>query len=125
MDREQDYAFYGGGGGSQGSRMYKNVQRGSNTGNDYFTEPTTPPFSSRPPSGEFSPGLLDLHSFDTELLPEVGHLPFHLRVTVSECNVDLCVRKSYFGLQMQRINETGSYLYFCFIKKYAGRTFGI
>ncbi|KAK5843055.1 hypothetical protein PVK06_005485 [Gossypium arboreum] len=67
----QDYAFYGGGGGSQGSRMYRNVQRGSNTGNDYFTEPTTPPFSSRPPSGEFSPGLLDLHSFDTELLPEM------------------------------------------------------
>ncbi|KAG4211751.1 hypothetical protein ERO13_A02G086900v2 [Gossypium hirsutum] len=70
----QDYAFYGGGGGSQGSRMYKNVQRGSNTGNDYFTEPTTPPFSSRPPSGEFSPGLLDLHSFDTELLPEIPNL---------------------------------------------------
>nr|KJB13166.1 hypothetical protein B456_002G059900 [Gossypium raimondii] len=76
----QDYAFYGGGGGSQGSRMYRNVQRGSNTGNDYFTEPTTPPVSSRPPSqrrngedspGEFSPGLLDLHSFDTELLPEM------------------------------------------------------
>ncbi|MBA0759090.1 hypothetical protein Gotri_022015 [Gossypium trilobum] len=75
----QDYAFYGGG-GSQGSRMYRNVQRGSNTGNDYFTEPTTPPVSSRPPSqrrngedspGEFSPGLLDLHSFDTELLPEM------------------------------------------------------
>ncbi|KAG8497092.1 hypothetical protein CXB51_008326 [Gossypium anomalum] len=74
----QDYAFYGGGGGSQGSRMYRNVQRGSNTGNDYFTEPTTPPVSSRPPSQrrngedsprEFSPGLLDLHSFDTELLP--------------------------------------------------------
>ncbi|MBA0759091.1 hypothetical protein Gotri_022015 [Gossypium trilobum] len=60
--------------------MYRNVQRGSNTGNDYFTEPTTPPVSSRPPSqrrngedspGEFSPGLLDLHSFDTELLPEM------------------------------------------------------
>ncbi|KAH1114127.1 hypothetical protein J1N35_007505 [Gossypium stocksii] len=76
----QDYAFSGAGGGSQGSRMYRNVQRGSNTGNDYFMEPTTPPVSSRPPSqrrngedspGKFSPGLLDLHSFDTELLPEM------------------------------------------------------
>lgn len=79
----QDYAFYGGGvggGGGQGSRMYRNVQRGFNTGNDFFTEPTTPPVSSRPSSqrknggdspSEFSPGLLDLHSFDTELLPEM------------------------------------------------------
>lgn len=45
-------------------------------------EPSTPPGNSRArkngessPS-EFSPGLLDLHSFDTELLPEVGILPF-------------------------------------------------
>lgn len=43
-------------------------------------EPSTPPVSSRPSSqrksgeespSELSPGLLDLHSFDTELLPEV------------------------------------------------------
>ncbi|OMO66740.1 hypothetical protein COLO4_30398 [Corchorus olitorius] len=80
----QDYAFYGGGGGGggggQGSRMYRNAQRGFNGGNDFFTEPTTPPVSSRPSSqrkngddspNEFSPGLLDLHSFDTELLPEM------------------------------------------------------
>ncbi|XWS20305.1 hypothetical protein CRYUN_Cryun31cG0089100 [Craigia yunnanensis] len=81
----QDYAFYdgeggGGGGQGQGSRMYRNVQRGFNTGNDFFTEPTTPSVSSRPSSqrkngedspSEFSPGLLDLHSFDTELLPEM------------------------------------------------------
>ncbi|XWS16352.1 hypothetical protein CRYUN_Cryun34aG0078400 [Craigia yunnanensis] len=79
----QDYAFYGGGGeggGGQGSTMYRNVQRGFNMPNDFFTEPTTPPVSSRPSSqrkngedspSEFSPGLLDLHSFDTELLPEM------------------------------------------------------
>lgn len=67
--------------------MYRNVQRGFNTGNDFFMEPSTPPVSSRPPNqrkngddspNEFSPGLLDLHSFDTELLPEVGHLSFLL-----------------------------------------------
>ncbi|XVE52097.1 hypothetical protein DITRI_Ditri02bG0093900 [Diplodiscus trichospermus] len=60
--------------------MYRNVQRGF-TGNDFLTEPTTPPVSSRPSSqrnngedspSEFSPGLLDLHSFDTELLPEMS-----------------------------------------------------
>ncbi|KAE7997443.1 hypothetical protein FH972_002081 [Carpinus fangiana] len=64
----QDYGFYGGGGGGgQGSRMYRNAQ----------LEPSTPPGNSRArkngessPS-EFSPGLLDLHSFDTELLPEI------------------------------------------------------
>ncbi|XP_022721428.1 kinesin-like protein KIN-13B isoform X2 [Durio zibethinus] len=60
--------------------MYRNLQRGFNTGNNFFTDPTTPPFSSRPSSqsksgedspNELSPGLLDLHSFDTELLPEM------------------------------------------------------
>ncbi|MFQ6644830.1 hypothetical protein Gotur_019543 [Gossypium turneri] len=77
----QDYAFYGGGdGGGQGSRMYRNIQREFSMGNDFFTEPTTPPVGSRPSSqrtngdqspNEFSPGLLDLHSIDTELLPEM------------------------------------------------------
>nr|VDC77360.1 unnamed protein product [Brassica rapa] len=65
-----DYGYYGGG---QGARGYQNAQR-----NDFFGEPTTPQYGSRPSSqrrnndeSEFSPGLLDLHSFDTELLPEV------------------------------------------------------
>ncbi|KAH9714370.1 kinesin-like protein KIN-13B [Citrus sinensis] len=49
-------------------------------GNEFYMEPSTPPVSSRPSSqrksgeqspNEFSPGLLDLHSFDTELLPEM------------------------------------------------------
>ncbi|MBA0870944.1 hypothetical protein Goshw_019252 [Gossypium schwendimanii] len=60
--------------------MYRNIQREFSMGNDFFTEPTTPPVGSRPSSqrmngdqspNEFSPGLLDLHSFDTELLPEM------------------------------------------------------
>ncbi|KAJ4718130.1 Kinesin-like protein [Melia azedarach] len=78
----QDFNFYGGGGGGggQGSRMYRNAQRGFGGGNEFYMEPSTPPVSSRPSSqrksgeqspNEFSPGLLDLHSFDTELLPEM------------------------------------------------------
>ncbi|KAI5593998.1 hypothetical protein BDE02_03G047500 [Populus trichocarpa] len=83
----QDYNFYGGGGGGgvggQALRMYRNAQSSFNRGNEFYSEPTTPPVSSRPSSqrkngedssNEFSPGLLDLHSFDTELLPEVPGL---------------------------------------------------
>jgi kinesin family protein 2/24 len=65
----QDFGFFGG--GLQGSRMSRNVA----------LDPSTP-LGSRSSSmrkngddqvspSEFSPGLLDLHSFDTELLPEV------------------------------------------------------
>ncbi|KAF4372473.1 hypothetical protein F8388_027146 [Cannabis sativa] len=70
----QDFGFYGsvgvGGGGAQGSRMYRNAQRGFN---DFYMEPNTPPRrkNSDDSPNEFSPGLLDLHSFDTELLPEM------------------------------------------------------
>ncbi|XP_044495018.1 LOW QUALITY PROTEIN: kinesin-like protein KIN-13B [Mangifera indica] len=81
MPSLQDYNFYGGtGGGGQGLRMYRTGQRGFNGGNEIYTEHSTPPVSSRPSSqrksgeqspNEFSPGLLDLHSFDTELLPEM------------------------------------------------------
>nr|POE48536.1 kinesin-like protein kin-13b [Quercus suber] len=65
----QDFGFYGG--GVQGSRMSRNI-----------VDPPTP-LGSRSmslrrngddrvsPTSEFSPGLLDLHSFDTELLPEM------------------------------------------------------
>lgn len=73
----QDYGYYAGGGGGQAATRgyHQNAPRG----NDFFGEPTTPQYSSRPSSqrknttdeSEFSPGLLDLHSFDTELLPEV------------------------------------------------------
>lgn len=84
-----DCALYGGGGGEEGglgSRMYRNVRRGSNAGNDFSMEHTTPPFSSLPSGqrkngeespSDFSPGLIDLHSFVTELLPEVKHLRFN------------------------------------------------
>ncbi|KAK1360164.1 Peroxidase [Heracleum sosnowskyi] len=74
----QDFGFYGGG-GVEGSRMYKNPQRTFGGGTDLFLEsPLTSPGNSRvrninvgDEASEFSPGLLDLHSFDTELIPEM------------------------------------------------------
>lgn len=69
----QDFGLYGGGGGVHGSRLTRNLQA---------SDPSTPPVSSRSSSlrkngddvslSELSPGLLDLHSFDTELLSEVS-----------------------------------------------------
>ena len=80
----QDYGYYAGG---QGARVYQNAQR-----NDFFGEPTTTQYGSRPSSqrrnndeSEFSPGLLDLHSFDTE----VG--VFWLNAGVFRC----CIHKIY------------------------------
>lgn len=65
--------------GLYSSRMGRGVQRSvSELGSD----PSTPPLSSRSSSlrknadDVLSPGLLDLHSFDTELLPEVVSLFF-------------------------------------------------
>jgi len=58
--------------------MYRNAPRSFNGGNEYYMEPSTPPGGYRASmqkkngedlSGDFSPGLLDLQSFDTELLP--------------------------------------------------------
>lgn len=72
----QDFGYYNGGG--EGSRMYRSlqVQRTFSGGGDLFSEPLTPPGHSRRKNGEepneSSPGLLDLHSFDTELLPEMS-----------------------------------------------------
>ncbi|KAB2081475.1 hypothetical protein ES319_A05G134600v1 [Gossypium barbadense] len=82
--------------GRQGQRstaagLQRNVRRGSNAGNDFFMEPTTPPFSSLPSSqrkngeespSDFSPGLIDLHSFVTELLPELRKRPLNKKVLV-------------------------------------------
>ncbi|CAK9161477.1 unnamed protein product [Ilex paraguariensis] len=73
----QGFDHYGGGG--QGMRMYRNSQRISSGGSDFFTEPLMPPAMSnrrknaeeQASLNEFSHGLLDLHSFDSELLPEV------------------------------------------------------
>ncbi|KAJ7002416.1 kinesin-like protein KIN-13B [Populus alba x Populus x berolinensis] len=46
----QDYNFYGGGGGGVGGqalRMYRNAQSSFNRGNEFYSEPTTPPVSSK------------------------------------------------------------------------------
>lgn len=57
--------------------MYKNPPRTFSGSSDLFAEPLTPPGNARvrrnggDDPNEFSPGLLDLHSFDTELIPEV------------------------------------------------------
>lgn len=79
----QDFGYYGGGGGGQGGRMYNNnrnvgAQRTSSGGSDLFAEPLTPPGRQKKHVGSggddpngFSPGLLDLHSFDTELISEM------------------------------------------------------
>ncbi|KAL0707642.1 hypothetical protein Bca4012_074068 [Brassica carinata] len=78
-----DYGYYGG--GQAATRGYhQNAPRG----NDFFGEPTTPQYSSRQrknttDESEFSPGLLDLHSFDTELLPEASDLLSHQQIPVS------------------------------------------
>ncbi|KAL6006247.1 hypothetical protein ACLOJK_040293 [Asimina triloba] len=61
------------------TKIFRNAQRG---GEELYSEPSTPPVCSRSSSqrkngedlvspSELSPGILDLHSFDTELLPEV------------------------------------------------------
>ncbi|XP_042977431.1 kinesin-like protein KIN-13B [Carya illinoinensis] len=83
----QDHEFYGGGGdgggrggGGRGSMMYRNGQSGLSGGNEFYLEPSTPPGNSRSrkngEDNEFSLGLLDLHSFNTEFLTEVGLLAF-------------------------------------------------
>ncbi|XP_076887932.1 kinesin-like protein KIN-13B isoform X2 [Bidens hawaiensis] len=81
-----DFGYYGGGGGlgGQGSRMYNNnnnnnrsidTQRSLSGGSDLFAEPLTPPSRLKKNGGDdpsgYSPGLLDLHSFDTELISEM------------------------------------------------------
>ncbi|MFS8016836.1 hypothetical protein Hanom_Chr15g01373221 [Helianthus anomalus] len=70
--------------GYQGARMYDNssrnvgVQRSLSGGSDLFPEALTPPRQKHGGGDDnngFSPGLLDLHSFDTELISEVSSLP--------------------------------------------------
>lgn len=79
--------------------MYRNAQRGFGGGNEFYMEPSTPPVSSRPSSqrksgeqspNEFSPGLLDLHSFDTELLPEVGDVLYSSNYHIAVGFYDIC-----------------------------------
>ncbi|XP_051119042.1 kinesin-like protein KIN-13B [Andrographis paniculata] len=74
----QDFGYYDGGG--QGWKVNRSVQapRTFNGGSDLFAEPLSPPRNVGKRNGEdhispneSSPGLLDLHSFDTELLSEM------------------------------------------------------
>ncbi|VFQ66911.1 unnamed protein product [Cuscuta campestris] len=72
----QDSGYYG---GTQNSRVYGGHQSTYGGGSDIFLEPLTPSDQRRNGDdqvlpNEFSPGLLDLHSLDTELLPE---FPLH------------------------------------------------
>lgn len=75
--RLQDYNLYGGGG-----RMYRNSVQKSFS--EYSMDPLTPPRSYAVKKNgdeddsprDFSPGLLDIHSFDTELLPQVYSFSF-------------------------------------------------
>ncbi|CAL9038817.1 unnamed protein product [Musa banksii] len=63
------------------SRMLRSMHKGMSGEFSMSGEPLTPPLTSRSSSqrkngeevspSELSPGILDLHSFDTELLPEV------------------------------------------------------
>lgn len=89
--------------------MLRNSQRGFNGVNEYYMEPSTPPGNYRASTqkkngedspGDFSPGLLDLHSFDTELLPEVSIYRFpenlHLMTGLHNCTITKC---SLFGYE--------------------------
>ncbi|XP_008797783.3 kinesin-like protein KIN-13B [Phoenix dactylifera] len=63
------------------SRMLRSMRKGMSGDSLLSSEPSTPPLSSRSSSqwkngdvvspSELSPGILDIHSFDTELLPEM------------------------------------------------------
>ncbi|MFS8017517.1 hypothetical protein Hanom_Chr15g01381361 [Helianthus anomalus] len=70
--------------GYQGARMYDNssrnvgVQRSLSGGSDLFAEALTPPRQKHDGGDDnngFSLCLLDLHSFDTELISNVSSLP--------------------------------------------------
>ncbi|KAL9232078.1 hypothetical protein vseg_007224 [Gypsophila vaccaria] len=73
----QEYGYYG-----QAPRGGRNGQRGlGGGGGEYYMEPSTPPVNpsrisrknseGQISSNDYSPGLLDLHSHDTELLTEM------------------------------------------------------
>ncbi|GAB4839204.1 Kinesin-like protein KIN-13B [Ancistrocladus abbreviatus] len=81
---QQDFGLYGGGeaGGARGSKWYRNLNRSLNEASELLLDPSVPSNHSRSSSfrrsgddnaspKEYSPGLLDIHSFDTELLPEM------------------------------------------------------
>ncbi|KAI3790174.1 hypothetical protein L2E82_03014 [Cichorium intybus] len=97
----QDFGFYGNN-DVEGSRINRNTQRTTgNGGNPGALTPSGSRSSSFTKYGgvehvspnEFSPGLLDLHSFDTELLTEVH----------SENNLNLLNQPSY-GEGLDEVN---------------------
>ncbi|XP_071708204.1 kinesin-like protein KIN-13B [Rutidosis leptorrhynchoides] len=75
----EDFGYYAVvGGGGQVGRMYDNKNSRNFGASDLFTEPLTPPGRHEKHFGNggddrngFSPGLLDIHSIDTELISEM------------------------------------------------------
>ncbi|KAL4589183.1 hypothetical protein LXL04_002088 [Taraxacum kok-saghyz] len=111
----QDFGYYGVGGGGQGPRMYNNnrnisTQRSLSGGSDLFSEPLTPPARQKKHGGSaddpngFSPGLLDLHSFDTELISEVPAVPMYNNSTRDRSFDDA---EPYFGNSKQPSKARG------------------
>nr|GEX21072.1 kinesin-like protein KIN-13B [Tanacetum cinerariifolium] len=90
----QDFGFYAGGDGD-GSRINRNLQRGNGGNADGMTPMGFTKYGSgeQVSPSEFSPGLLDLHSFDTEFLTEVH----------SENNLNLLNQPSY-GESLDEVN---------------------
>jgi len=114
----QDYTNYGIQAADSKSRMYK-TNRAANGGVELYSEPSTPPVYSRSSSqknvdgrlspSELSPGILDLHSIDTELLPEASvpglydtSSPF-ISVTERELEIDSDVFSSGSKQQANRM----------------------
>ncbi|KAF5482039.1 hypothetical protein F2P56_002639 [Juglans regia] len=64
----QDFGFYG---GAQGSRMSRSLVADPSTPTGSRSSSLRKNGDDQVSASEFSPGLLDLHSLDTELLPEV------------------------------------------------------
>ncbi|KAG8388335.1 hypothetical protein BUALT_Bualt02G0115000 [Buddleja alternifolia] len=96
----QDFGYYNGGG--HDSRMYRSVQaqRTYSGGGDLFEEPLP---------NECSPGLLDLHSFDTELLPEVSAPPLYDGPSMNHFSRERSFddSDSYFGNNKQAAKPRG------------------
>ncbi|GJV73199.1 kinesin-like protein KIN-13B [Tanacetum coccineum] len=87
-----DFGFYAGGDGD-GSRINRNLQRGNGGNADGMTPTGFTKYGSgeQVSPSEFSPGLLDLHSFDTD---GSGKMMCNLQVH-SENNLNLLNQPSY------------------------------
>lgn len=76
----QDFGFYG---GVQGPRMSRSLVADPSTPTGSRSSSLRKNGDDQVSASEFSPGLLDLHSLDTELLPEVSSA-FHLLIRISQ-----------------------------------------